>query len=311
MTLKREATSSETVNTSISCQQQSTSTTAGKPSSYGTWTPPKCWWEQVTLDEFIHGYGQLNALIHHTGEDTSDWAQQFRAYYMNTHSSDTTGNWYQVYCEPDATDAERAATGWDQIPGDWQWIPNGKPSTVGTAPTVNNATLADIAAGQMTIPPTKLSMSPDATGPNPIAQTVNLPTYFWLDPKQFAKEQITAQLPQFNLAATVTAVPEEMDISIPGAVFATGNGGNAGSTLVCLAKADGTIGTRYSSGTASNCSVTFLQPTPPNTTFTIQVTVKWRLDWTAAAPGSGWPRELDMTQNVPNITVREIESANG
>ena len=206
MTLKREALGDETVSTSVTCQQTTTSITGGSRGE-STWTPPKCWWEQITLDEFIQGYASLKAIIHHTGEDASTWAEQFRSYYQNTHSTDTSGNWYQVYCEPDATDAERAATGWDQIPGNWQWIPTGNPSPVGTAPTVNNATLALIAAEQMTIPATKVSMSPDSTAAvNPAAQIVNLPTYFWLDRKQYAAQSMTAQLKPFGLSATVTAV---------------------------------------------------------------------------------------------------------
>lgn len=305
-----------TVTTSVSCYQTQTTSTPGKSGVYD-WQPPKCWWEPITEDAFLKDYTDFNGLLHHTGEDTDDpaFVEKFHTYYQNTHSGDS-GNWLKGYCEPDASEADYSTLGWDSIPGMWVWSPPGKPSPVGTAPTITDATLAEIAAGKIKISPTKVSMSPGQADPTlPATSTVNLPTWLWLDPKQFAAQSATAQLTQFNLSATVTAVPQELDVTVDGGVFSTtGPGGSPASRLVCPAKADGSIGTPYTGGTgtaASGCSITFLRPSPQGGSFTLHAKVVWKITWTAGTAAGGWPKTEYLTEDVPNIVVQEIETNNG
>lgn len=308
----------ETVSSEVACKLIQNSTVAGTPSrGDSNWTPPKCWWEPIAESQFISEYQSFIALIHHTGEEASDWAQQFRQYYTDNHSTDSSGYWYKIYCTPDATDADWAASGWDQIPGDWQWIKNGNPPQKGTAPAVTTRVLAEIAAGQLTIPPTHLSMSPDSDpvgGAAPAGQIVNLPTWLWLDPKDFGTETVTAQLnnfPQINV--TVTAVPKELDVTVDGgAVFSTSaSGGQPASSLICKIGADGKIGSPYTPGAtgSSSCSISFMNRPPQGSSFTIHARVVWEINWSAAPPGSGWPRQTALTQNIP-VTVGEVQSIN-
>ncbi|NUP74331.1 MAG: hypothetical protein HOQ07_06750, partial [Sinomonas sp.] len=148
------------VTTSISCSETSTKTTSGKISG-SDWTPPKCWWEEITQDKFMKDYMNFSAMLHRTGTDRDDpeYVSKFHAYYKNFHDGDP-GNWLQGYCEADATPDDYTTLGWDNLPGLWVWSPPGVPSPVGTAPTVTTETLAEIAAGKMPIPNTKISMSP-------------------------------------------------------------------------------------------------------------------------------------------------------
>lgn len=309
----------ETVSSQVACQLVQNSTVSGTSGGHGdgTWQPPKCWWQPITEDQFVQELSRFYALIHHTGEDMSDWAQQFRDYYKDTHSGDTSGYWYKVYCTPDATDADWASSGWDQIPGDWQWIVNGNPPKAGTAPAVTTEVLAEIAAGQITIPPTHVAMSPDSdppAGTAPAGQVVNLPTWLWLDPRDFGTETVTAQLTNFpQINVTVTAVPTELDVTVDGgAVFATpASGGKPASSLVCKPGADGKIGTAYTPGAtgSSPCSLTFLNRSQPGGGFTIHARLVWEINWSAAAPGTGWPRQTSLTQDIP-VTVGEVQTIN-
>jgi enoyl reductase len=304
------------VSTSVSCFETASSSTPGHR-GVTDWVPPKCWWEPITQADFDKGYADFRRLLHQTGEERDDpaYVAQFMAYYKDRHASDP-GSWLQAYCEPDATPADFNTLGWDSVPGLWVWSPPGKPAPVGTAPTVTNATLAQIAAGQMTIPETKISMSPDQSDPaKPAPSIVTLPTWLWLDPQQFGTRSVTAQLKQFGLSATVTAVPEELDVTVDGgAVFSTtGASGPAASELICKARPGGSIGTVYTAGSggASDCSLTFLKPSPQNGSYTLHAKVIWQLTWTGGPAAAGWPKTLYLTQDVNNFVVHEIQTTNG
>ncbi|MEK8171314.1 hypothetical protein NKH77_23310 [Streptomyces sp. M19] len=81
----------------------------------------------------------------------------------------------------------------------------------GDPPRVENAIspeiLAGLAYGRLQVPSTDVDMSPGGK------QTVNLPTWVWLDNGRFRPISVTARVPGLDIHATTSARPVSLHIS--------------------------------------------------------------------------------------------------
>ncbi|WP_431679110.1 hypothetical protein [Kitasatospora sp. KL5] len=284
---------SQNVRSQISCSSKST---GGSQAAVTDWKPPTCWWEpSMTSAEFRQVYQTINKMMHIDNVPVEEIRQFGELYGPQLSNDDATGRWYSWVCNSNASTAEWSDTG---IPGGWpwRWVNNGTPS-VGGRTVLNTTVLAEIAASALRIPDTRVTLSPE-----PASQTVNLPTWIWVDAKTIPAQSATASLPRFNMSATVTAVPTRLDITVSGP-----DADASPSRLSCKVKPDGSIGTAWHAGAAggSDCSLTFLRATV-HARNSLTATLVWDVNFSAG--GAGWPRHVQVSAPPQEITVKEIQT---
>jgi len=286
---------SQSVESQISCHSGSGSG-GGSQAAVTDWKPPTCWWEpEMTAEEFRQVYQYVNKMMHLDDIPVEEIRQFTDLYGPQLSHDDATGHWYDWVCNSDASTAEWTNTG---IPGGWpwRWVDNGTPS-VGGQTVLSTSVLAEIAASALHIPDTQVTLSPA-----PGAQTVNLPTWIWVDAKTIEPQSATASLAKFNMSATVTAKPVRLDIAVSGP-----DADAAPTHLSCRVKGDGSVGTAWHDGASgsSDCSLTFLRATV-HAQNTLTATLVWEVDFTGS--GSNWPRQVQVSAPAQAITVKEIQT---
>ena len=166
------------------------------------------------------------------------------------------------------------------------WIPDGAPAV--PDPRV----LAAQAVSKLVLPTPAIESSPGGGAP----QTVELPTWAWLPPAQWAPLSATASVPGESVTATATPIA---------VTWTWGDG----STTVCHSS-----GTPYVKGVSDpaaaspDCGHTYRQTSAeaPNQQFPVTATLAWTVAWNGARQ-SGTFANLTTTATA-HWTVRQIQS---
>ncbi len=272
----------------------------------GDWSPPACWYEPRTAEQFRDQVERnYESTVNFPGQHSYAKAAvaQFRTKYKdgeyknyNLKEKDE-GNWWVAVRDPDRW-LEDAAQKCDKEPF---WVENGDPPPVANALTPE--LLAELAYNRLRLPDTKVSLAPEDT------TKVNLPTWAWLDEAEFKPVSVTASVdvPGLDLRATTTARPDALRLD-PG----TPDARTHPASGECAPHGDGSIGTPYRKGRSDEtppCGLTYLRSSGKGT-FKLQATITWKVSWTGT--GNAGPNGLpsgSFGSDQP-VAVEEVQSVN-
>jgi hypothetical protein len=289
--------------------------TGGKRGSLSSvdvnWKPPPCWYEPVSTPEELKAFaetnGDGNVSIRQQWYGTSLWTDHFRdekgaGNYFGTPS---TVPGYKDYnlgkkgyfwrgVAPNVFDIDDTS-----LCGRLMfWQNAGEIPDVPNAPT--SKTLAEYAYDKVKVPETEVQLKPTARS------TVNLPTWVWLDKGTFQAVKVRAELPDTGLWAETTAKPValHLDPGTPDATVYPASGD-------CTINEDGSIGTPYSAGRASEappCGITYLRATD-GSPYQLKASVTWQITW-QGSDGTGGDLPNGTFETMRGIDVQEIQSVN-
>jgi enoyl reductase len=267
----------------------------------GNWTPPACWYQPMYTPAAMKASSET---VWGEASPSEEWKNGQRDRYVNgkpytNFNLDKAGKGYfwsgytpaSNYGKPDA----------DSCKDEPFWVDKGQPAPPGHKNAVTPEILAELAYAQILIPQGQARTNPVA------AQTVNLPTWVWLDATTFHPVSVTAYLPDYGISATTTARPVSMHID-PGTQDATLHPASGD----CPIDAHGNIGTPYAKGDTGDppCGVTYLRSTQTTGPYQLKATVTWKISWIDT--GQPTPVALpDGTFGTPqDVDVREIQTVN-
>ncbi|WP_329134812.1 hypothetical protein OG552_19965 [Streptomyces sp. NBC_01476] len=260
-------------------------------SSNVNWTPPVCWYESMTPEEFK---SEIDRRYISAGQSRADTVANYynqvqsKMNEIKYHQGDD-GSWWVLAWDQHAL--ERNDTPLCPYNEGWLWQgPNDPAPPLPVSPQV----LAQAAYGQMTLPTRKVDLSPDAQN-----QKVNLPTYVSFD-RALGQVSVTAQVGP--VAATVVAVPYSLHVE-------------AGTSYADPASCDYTFGDAnggYKVNSAgADCNITYRKATQ-GTTYPLRAEITWRVTWTPTAdvqPG-GTPMDDGFSDSQQDVQVQEIQTVN-
>ncbi|WHM31461.1 hypothetical protein OH540_15940 [Streptomyces sp. BPPL-273] len=309
---QRAETSGSSSNDSISSKvtfRGSVASSSGQGSGslkpVGNWTPPACWYEPRSAEEFskyiedmyettVNAPGQHSYAKTSAGETREKYKDgKYKNYNLDQKNE---GNWWVAVQDEDRW-MEPEAQVCDEEPF---WAENG------TAPPVENAAtpevLAELAYNRIQLPTTKVTLAPADT------TKVNLPTWAWLDKTRFDAVSVTASLDAgaLNIEATTTATPVALKLE-PG----TEDAETYPTSGECTISGDGSIGEPYAKGNADQtppCGLKYLRSSGDGT-FDLQATITWEIAWTGTG-GAGGDLPDGTFGTTQAITVQEIQSVN-
>lgn len=278
---------------------------AGGLTPVGNWTPPACWYEPYSPDEFAksteEGYDLVAGDPRQPSYAKSSVAQ-FRSYYKDgeykNYNKDKAdeGNWWVATQDPDrwlTAEAQQC----DKQPF---WVDNGDTPPVKDA--VTSEVLAQLAYNRVHVPDTRVTLAPEDT------TKVNLPTWAWLDKAKFKDVSVTASLNvrSLNIQATTTAKPVSLKLE-PG----TSDAESYPADGECRINDDGSIGEAYAKGNADRtppCGIKYLRSSGDGT-YKLRATITWNVSWTGTG-GTGGDLPDGTFGTTQDITVQEIQSVN-
>jgi enoyl reductase len=167
---------------------------------------------------------------------------------------------------------------------------------------VDTEALAELAWEHTRVPETEVSLNPDGV------QTVNLPTWVWLDDVAFEPVSVRAELDDYGIWSETTATPTTLTLD-PGteneedAVLHPGSG-------ECRINDDGTIGQPYRDGQADEtppCGLTYLRSTPDADEYELEATLTWEVTWTDYQGNTGTLPEGAFATTV-DLNVDEVQT---
>ncbi|MEU6555652.1 hypothetical protein ABZ915_36200 [Streptomyces sp. NPDC046915] len=279
--------------------------TAGSLAPVGNWTPPACWYEPYSADEFAKSTEEGYDLVANN-PDQPDYAKnavaQFRNHYKDgkykNYNKDKSGegSWWVATRDPDRWLTEEAQK-CDKQPF---WVENGKPPNVQNA--VTPQVLAELAYNRVKVPDTEISLAPAN------ATKVNLATWAWLDKAEFKPVSVTARLDAagVNIQATTTAKPVSLKLE-PG----TADAETYPASGNCTINADGSIGEPYAKGKADQtppCGIKYLRSSGHGT-YKLKATVTWQISWTESG-GAGGELPDGTFGAAQDVTVQEVQAVN-
>ncbi|MFE1337599.1 hypothetical protein ACFW6K_08005 [Streptomyces sp. NPDC058733] len=278
----------------------------GNVTPVSDWTPPACWYEPRTAQEFsTYMENMYNETINTPGQHSYAKAavgmmrQDYKDGTYKNYNLDKAdeGTWWVAVRDEDRW-MEPEAQVCNKMPF---WVKNGEPPNVPNA--VTPQVLAELAYNRIHLPDTEVSLAPaDVT-------KVNLATWAWLDRTRFQPVQVTARLNVggVDIQATTTAKPVSLKLE-PG----TPDAETYPASGECRFGADGSIGEQYASGKADRtppCGLKYLRSSG-NGTYQLRATVTWQITWT----GTGNPGAHDLPDgtfgHTQNVKVQEIQSVN-
>lgn len=266
----------------------------------GNWSPPACWYQPTYSPEKMKSESEK---VWSEDSPSEEWKSQQKDRYVNgkpykNFNLDQQGKGYfwQGYSPPENGNMPGANSCNDEP----FWVPIGKAPPPGHKNAVTPAILAELAYEQILIPQGTAQMNPAGT------QTVNLPTWVWMDGADFHQVSVRAYLPDYNIEATTVATPVSLHID-PG----TSDAQLFPASGTCTAGANGRLGVKYTNDAKGDppCGVTYLHATDDGP-YQLTATVTWKICWTGT--GQATPKELPSgTFGTPQeVTVREIQSVN-
>ncbi|MFD5583838.1 hypothetical protein ACFWII_08570 [Streptomyces sp. NPDC127063] len=277
----------------------------GNVTPVGDWTPPACWYEPRTAQEFskymedmytetINTPGQHSYAKTAVGQ-MRDMYKDGKYKNYNLDQADE-GTWW-VAVRDESRWMEPEAQVCNELPF---WLKNGD------APKVPNAVtpqiLAELAYNRIKLPTTEVTLAPAEV------TKVNLPTWAWLDKTKFTDVSVTAALDVggVHIQATTTARPVSLKLE-PGTADAETYPASGECTIN-----GGTVGEPYAPGKANRtppCGIKYLRSSG-NGTYRLRATVTWQITWT----GTGNPNPTRLPDgtfgNDQAVTVQEIQSVN-
>ncbi len=271
----------------------------------GDWTPPACWYEPRSAEQFrdyvesvyeetVNTPGQHSYAKQSVGMFREDYKDGTYKNY-NLDKKDEGSFWVAVRDEDRRMEPEAQAC--DKLPF---WVENGDPVPVENA--VTPEVLAELAYNRVRLPAAEVTLRPEA------ATKVNLPTWAWLDRARFKETSVTASIGVggLNIQATTTARPVSLRLE-PG----TPDAETYPASGECTINADGSIGEPYTRGEADRtppCGLKYLRSSGDGT-FALQATITWEISWTGTG-GAGGDLPDGTFGNDQAVTVQEIQSVN-
>ncbi|CAL9461233.1 hypothetical protein SUDANB13_02622 [Streptomyces sp. enrichment culture] len=271
----------------------------------GDWTPPACWYEPRSAEQFrdyvesmyeetVNTPGQHSYAKQSAGMFRDDYKDGTYKNY-NLDKKDEGSFWVAVRDEDRWMEPEAQVC--DRMPF---WVENGDPVPVENA--VTPEVLAELAYNRVRLPAAEVTLRPEA------ATKVNLPTWAWLDRSRFKETSVTASIAVggLNIQATTTARPVSLRLE-PG----TPDAETYPASGECVINADGSIGEPYTRGKADRtppCGLKYLRSSGDGT-FTLQATITWDISWTGTG-GAGGDLPDGTFGNDQAVTVQEIQSVN-
>ncbi|MFC4464969.1 hypothetical protein ACFPH6_10510 [Streptomyces xiangluensis] len=278
---------------------------SGNVTPVGNWTPPACWYEPRTPDQFGKSVEDMyNETVNTPGQHS--YAKSSIGMYRNTYKDGEyknynkdkadEGNWWVAVRDEDRW-MEPEAQACDELPF---WVENGDDPGVPNA--VTPEVLAELAYNRLELPETEVTLAPEEN------TKVNLPTWAWLDKATFKEVDVTAQLNAggLNIQATTTAKPVSLRLE-PG----TEDAETYPASGECAINDDGSIGEPYAKGKADQtppCGLKYLRSSGDGT-FKLQATVTWEVTW-AGTGGAGGDLPNGEFGNDQAVVVQEIQSVN-
>lgn len=273
----------------------------GPVSPVSNWSPPPCWYTPTWSPQQFKDYVEPIWGVDSTG---AEWDASQRDRYVNGHpytnfNLDKAGKgyWWTSY----VPDGGAGAPGALDCTEPYFWVDTGDtpPATIKNALTTE--ILAQLAYARVRVPDTDINLSP------PAGQTVNLPTWAWLDRATFRPVSVTARADLLGIWATTTATPVGLHID-PG----TQDADVYPASGDCPINANGSIGTPYVKGSGTKappCGVVYLRATPNGGTYPLKVTVTWKISWTGSG-GAGGDLPDGTFGHTTDVAVQEIEAVN-
>lgn len=181
------------------------------------------------------------------------------------------------------------------------WVENGEPPPpYAEDEAIKPHMLAGLAYERMQVPETEAELRPAGE------QTVNLPTWVWLDGAGIQPVSVTARVPALGMWATTTATPVSVTID-PGTEDAKlhPDGGE------CAIGDDGRVGRPYRRGDADRlppCGVTYLRSTESTGPYEFTASVTWQVTWSASDGTEDEPLPSGVIEDSVELEVREIQT---
>ncbi|MFJ3713569.1 hypothetical protein [Streptomyces sp. NPDC090053] len=271
----------------------------------GDWTPPACWYEPYSADEFAKDTEDGYSTVANDPRQPSyakSSVGQFRNIYKDgkykNYNKDKAdqGSWWVATRDPDRW-MDDAAQVCNKMPF---WVKNGETPQVENA--VTPEILAELAYNKVRLPDTEVTLAPADT------TKVNLPTWAWLDKRQFKPVSVTAALNAagVDIQATTTAEPVSLKID-PGTSDATTFPASGECPII-----NGRIGEPYAAGKADKtppCGVEYLRSSG-NGTYKLNATVTWKIHWTGTGVAGEQPLPDGEFGTTQDVTVQEIQAVN-
>ncbi|WP_307805287.1 hypothetical protein [Streptomyces spirodelae] len=183
------------------------------------------------------------------------------------------------------------------------WVKNGERPDVENA--ISPEILSKLAYARITVPETRVKLNPDGK------QTVNLPTWVWLDKGRYKPLSVKASVDLGGgeeIWARTTVEPDSLRLS-PGTENATLHP----SSGECGIKDDGSIGSPYKKGSgkkAPPCGVTYRKATQGGGSYTLRSTLTWKAAWESSEGGGGNDLPNGEFGGEQDVTVQEIQAVN-
>ncbi|WP_405585236.1 hypothetical protein [Streptomyces sp. NBC_01190] len=273
----------------------------GPVTATSDWSPPPCWYTPTWSPQQFKDYVEPLWGLDSTG---SDWDATQRARYVDggpytNFNLDKAGKgyWWTSYVPEDGAGRPGAL----DCTAPYFWVDKG----AAPPPDIQNALspliLAELAYARIRVPDTDIDLNPAG------GQTVNLPTWAWLDRATFKPVSVTATAVLLGISATTTATPValHLDPGTPDADVYPASGD-------CPIDAAGRIGSPYAAGSgnaAPPCGVAYRRSTPEGSSYPLRATITWKVSWTGSG-GTGGNLPDGTFGHTTDVTVQEIQTVN-
>ncbi|MEU6079242.1 hypothetical protein [Streptomyces sp. NPDC047108] len=272
---------------------------AGAVTPVGNWSPPACWYAPKYSPAQLQKHLEP---IWEAGSTGYGWDADQRDRYVKGHpykdfNKDKAGDgyWWDSYVN------KSYPPGWDSCNKPYFWVDKGDPPPADAPEAVTPEILAGLAYAEIRVPDTDVEMSPTQN------QTVNLPTWAWLDKAQFKPVSVTASVPVLDIEATTTATPVSLKLE-PGTADAELHPASG----ECPINKDGSIGTPYTKGSGDRtppCGLTYLRASGSDGSYEFKATVTWKINWEGSG-GAGGELPDGTFGTTQDVTVQEVQSIN-
>ncbi|WP_257155727.1 hypothetical protein [Streptomyces sp. Ru87] len=266
------------------------------------WTPPPCWYEPALtpkqLQDAVEGMDRRSEVIPVTA--TLSWGHDLmKENYQDGRNFNIEkqgeGMWWRSVNNPNNNDPAAVFDCEETM----FWVDAGEVPDVPHALTPE--ILAEYAYNSVKVPETRVEMNPDGD------QTVNLPTWIWLDEAKFEPVTVRAELPGSGLWAETTAKPVGLHID-PG----TKDAETFPASGDCPANGDGSIGAPYTKSKAEKnppCGIRYLRSTAGSGSHALEATLTWEMSWEGSG-GTGGDLPDGTFGTTIDVTVQEVQAIN-
>ncbi|UNS97274.1 hypothetical protein MMF93_12735 [Streptomyces tubbatahanensis] len=232
--------------------------------------------------------------------DTAIWDNYTDGDYKNFNlKKQGEGKFWAAVPNPDEPDAAKRES-CTKLPF---WVKNGERPEVENA--ISPQILSKLAYARITVPETEVELNPKNR------QTVNLPTWVWLDKGRYKPLSVTASVDLGagqSISATTTVKPGSLHLS-PGTEEAVVHPESG----ECAANEDGGVGTLYTKGDAEKtppCGVTYQRASHNGAAYPLRATLTWEASWKGSGGESDNALPDGEFSGARNVTVQEIQSVN-